>query len=285
MNEDKRTKSKTNSFLIIPILVSLTWLGLITYFLYWKFQSIDQFLKQDFNALGDYFAGAFAPLATFWLVYAVLIQSRQLKMQALELNLQREELKETRKTLEAQRLEMAEAAKQAKAQAEAIRANTRHAAKDTFFRMYSMFEDESRNILASILDGLTVTRFSNNRANFVSLNEELWSNVIGGNKYSFHYYFLKKYLDPNKEQFHIFVNRIKQRKILSLRYISLYENIISECFNIDNDNKIITNEIENNFHSEVYLVLFSIFCEGSVKFQCRDPENINIYREILKKDF
>lgn len=74
----------------------------------------------EFNEVGDFSAGFFAPLGFLWFVIALFHQRRQIAMQAEELSLQRQELQETRKTLEAQRDEMAESARQAKAQAEAL---------------------------------------------------------------------------------------------------------------------------------------------------------------------
>jgi hypothetical protein len=53
--------------------------------------------------LGDFFSGAFAPLAFFWLVIAVVIQSKELKEQREELGLTREimesQLKESKATV------------------------------------------------------------------------------------------------------------------------------------------------------------------------------------------
>ena len=47
----------------------------------------------SFSDIGDFLSGAFAPLAFFWLVVAVLLQTA-------ELGLQREELRQSRKALE-----------------------------------------------------------------------------------------------------------------------------------------------------------------------------------------
>lgn len=48
---------------------------------------------RSINELGDFFAGAFAPLAFLWLVVAVFIQSRELKEQREELKLTNKEYK------------------------------------------------------------------------------------------------------------------------------------------------------------------------------------------------
>lgn len=54
------------------------------------------------NALGDFLAGTFAPLAFLWLVATVLIQSAELKEQRKELQLTRLEFEQNRKVMEAQ---------------------------------------------------------------------------------------------------------------------------------------------------------------------------------------
>lgn len=46
----------------------------------------------SFNELGDFLAGAFAPVAFLWLIVAVYIQSRELAAQRAELSLTREEM-------------------------------------------------------------------------------------------------------------------------------------------------------------------------------------------------
>lgn len=48
------------------------------------------------NQFGDFFAGIFAPIAFFWLIVTVFMQSRELRMQRRELTFQREEIKLTR---------------------------------------------------------------------------------------------------------------------------------------------------------------------------------------------
>lgn len=70
------------------------------------------------NELGDFLAGAFAPLAFVWLVAAVLIQSE-------ELAAQREELSETRKEFVASRAVMKEQAEESRRQSEYIGEQTK----------------------------------------------------------------------------------------------------------------------------------------------------------------
>lgn len=47
------------------------------------------------NEIGDFLAGAFAPLAFFWMVITILMQGKELKLQREELELQRMELAKT----------------------------------------------------------------------------------------------------------------------------------------------------------------------------------------------
>ncbi|CAD7044685.1 hypothetical protein REJC140_03853 [Pseudorhizobium endolithicum] len=76
------------------------------------------------NEWGDFLAGVFAPLAFFWLVAAVFIQSQELGAQRQELGLTREELKLTRDEMREQREVMRAQADEAKKQAEFIAVQT-----------------------------------------------------------------------------------------------------------------------------------------------------------------
>lgn len=69
------------------------------------------------NEWGDYFAGVFAPLAFFWLIATVWIQSNELKEQRRELILTRKEFEHNRSVLQAQ-------ADEARKQAEFIGSQT-----------------------------------------------------------------------------------------------------------------------------------------------------------------
>ncbi len=106
---------KEHTILIVLAVLTVAWLSTggvyLTCWVGW-----DNIRLAEFNAVGDFLAGFFSPLAFAWFVGALVLQSK-------ELSLQREELEETRKTLEAQRAEMAESAKQAKIQAEALSAS------------------------------------------------------------------------------------------------------------------------------------------------------------------
>jgi len=70
----------------------------------------DKLTGADPNIVGDFLAGAFAPLAFMWLVAAVFLQRNELQAQRQELSLQRQELKETREVLAQQKAEMQRAA-------------------------------------------------------------------------------------------------------------------------------------------------------------------------------
>lgn len=69
---------------------------------------IDRLSCLEPNALGDTFAGAFAPVAFVWLVAAVLLQRAELRAQRQELSLTRQEFKLTRQEVTAQRTAMEE---------------------------------------------------------------------------------------------------------------------------------------------------------------------------------
>ena len=64
---------------------------------------IDRLSCLEPNALGDTFAGAFAPVAFVWLVAAVMLQRSELAAQRQELGLTRQEYKLTREEVAAQR--------------------------------------------------------------------------------------------------------------------------------------------------------------------------------------
>lgn len=57
------------------------------------FKGIDHFAGLKFNELGDFLAGAAAPLALLWFVIGYLLQTKELGLQRDELELQRNEIK------------------------------------------------------------------------------------------------------------------------------------------------------------------------------------------------
>lgn len=72
------------------------------------------------NTIGDFLAGAFAPLAFLWLVVTVLVQSQELAAQREELELTRSEMAANRGVAEATRLAIEQQAQTAKASAEFV---------------------------------------------------------------------------------------------------------------------------------------------------------------------
>ncbi|HWW46263.1 MAG TPA: hypothetical protein VNZ94_00290 [Xanthobacteraceae bacterium] len=70
----------------------------------WYCGALNKVAQTPINSIGDFLAGAFAPLAFVWLAAAVFLQSR-------ELALQREELRATRDVLEKQAMESRAATK------------------------------------------------------------------------------------------------------------------------------------------------------------------------------
>jgi hypothetical protein len=84
----------------------------------------DRLVCLEPSALGDTFAGAFAPVAFVWLVAAVILQRNELAAQRQELGLTREEFKQTRGEVKAQREAM-------QAQAEEARKNVEYIGKQT----------------------------------------------------------------------------------------------------------------------------------------------------------
>ncbi|WP_299816995.1 hypothetical protein [uncultured Roseibium sp.] len=79
----------------------------------------------DANELGDFLAGFSAPLAFFWLAYAVRIQSRELATQQDELRLTREELRLTREVATEAKEATREQAKEARRSAEYFEIQTK----------------------------------------------------------------------------------------------------------------------------------------------------------------
>ncbi|MFD1986528.1 hypothetical protein ACFSOZ_29240 [Mesorhizobium newzealandense] len=72
------------------------------------------------NTIGDFLAGAFAPLAFLWLVITVLVQSEELAAQREELELTRSEMTANRGVAEATRIAIEQQAETARASAEFV---------------------------------------------------------------------------------------------------------------------------------------------------------------------
>lgn len=89
------TSLKKTNWLIVASLVTVVYLVGLLYQLGWA--KVIKFLspESDLNAIGDFLAGVFAPVALIWLVAAVFTQRQ-------ELNETREQFEENRKIVDAQ---------------------------------------------------------------------------------------------------------------------------------------------------------------------------------------
>jgi len=85
----------------------------------------------SWNEAGDFFAGAFAPLAFIWLVVAVFLQKSELEAQRETLEQQMEELKLSREELRLNRVMLEEQAQELKQQSIAINMQADMMSQDT----------------------------------------------------------------------------------------------------------------------------------------------------------
>lgn len=69
--------------------VTIIWIGFVGYL--WQYSGIEK--PQELNGIGDFLAGAFAPLAFFWLVRGYYQQGNELQLNTKALFIQAEELK------------------------------------------------------------------------------------------------------------------------------------------------------------------------------------------------
>lgn len=106
--------------------------------------SVKDVFNLSANELGDFFAGAFSPLAFGWFLYAVFMQNAELtetrrvtEMQAEQLSLQRQELEGSKKALEEQ-----------------SHALNRQNFENTFFNLIKSLSD--------IIDGIVVEKNTQN---------------------------------------------------------------------------------------------------------------------------
>ncbi|WP_375590210.1 hypothetical protein ABWH89_05100 [Hoeflea alexandrii] len=108
------------------------------------------------NELGDFLAGAFAPLAFLLFAGAVWLQTIELREQRIQLKLQYEEYKLSRKELALTREEMVEMRRVAIAQADEARASKEFIGKQTEI-MQKQFERETLEDLHEELETLAST--------------------------------------------------------------------------------------------------------------------------------
>jgi len=102
------------------------------------------------NELGDFLAGAFAPLAFVWLMVAVLIQSTELKRQAEELKLTRGSIDDQRKVMEQQREAMEAQADALKRQAEFMAAQTANIQREVEISILSMADSRYEKMIVNL---------------------------------------------------------------------------------------------------------------------------------------
>ena len=127
---------------------SIVWIALVIGYTVWA-KGWPDFSAMKLNELGDYLAGAAAPLAFLWLVIGYYQQGEELELQ--------------RKELELQRKETARLADQAAAQADAIKANELHARKDTFLRFAELVLPDVNMLIAQMLGHSVVKQFMDQR--------------------------------------------------------------------------------------------------------------------------
>lgn len=119
-DSSQTTAEGTRTTLVFAAAASMVWLGL-AFALGWFAAPCEDgttFGCLEANEWGDFLAGVFAPVAFFWLVATVWIQSNELREQRRELALTRQEFADNRAVAEAQ-------AKEAHRQAEFIGAQTK----------------------------------------------------------------------------------------------------------------------------------------------------------------
>lgn len=104
----------------------------------------------DLNAVGDFLAGVFAPIAFLWLVVAVLIQSQELSLQRQELAATRAEVTENRKVAQAQ-------ADEARRQAEFIGKQTQILEAERQRAEMAGVDAEIAALIAGLVDTLRIT--------------------------------------------------------------------------------------------------------------------------------
>lgn len=109
------------------------------------------------NELGDYLAGAFAPLAFIWLAAAVLIQSQELKAQRQELRLTRQSVDDNREVMQAQANEARKQAEYIGQQTDILK-NEQQSRNDA--KTSRVFDAAIRRLSGSMIDNPTATAFS-----------------------------------------------------------------------------------------------------------------------------
>lgn len=217
----------------------------------------EEFLNLDPNAHGDFFAGLFAPVAFLWLVIGYFQQGSELRENTRALARQAEEAKK--------------AAEQAKIQAEGIKANAGHAAKDTYFRVLSLYERDLNSMLASIL--------TNYGPQFAGEDyvEHLWERSSNGD----HYVFFNETLNMDDDTYKLFSARVevcKTHASLVRRYRRVFEKVLLECSEIDNEAGTLREALEWSPMGEVYAMFCGTTGRWLPEFSMRSPNVVESYR-------
>ena len=251
--------------------------GLLGLCAWYSLTHLDAVYSLKPNEIGDTFAGLFAALAFTWLFAGILIQSEELK-------LQREEIKETRKTFEAQRQEMAAGTKQAKAQAEAVQANAKHAARDTFFRVLEIFEKDANSLLADFLLNARTTGLQYTNSNGVSAGtiDSLWQNYSNGNRYAFCTFAVTTYRIDIELLAHVSNQKDRIEKISKFR--KTFEKILLECDLIDDESMTLRAAFEWSPMGEAYALFSCLKPTWFANFKKRSAKFVDDYRESLPKE-
>jgi len=92
----------------------LSWAITVAWLIFIYFKIHNRILPTDLNEFGDFIAGAFAPLAFFWLVRGFYQQGKGLEQNSDALKMQATELEKTTKALEFQIQEMKASVEQQK---------------------------------------------------------------------------------------------------------------------------------------------------------------------------
>lgn len=229
----ERAQNRTRKYLVIGILLSVVWASIIGWYLF-SHIGWDTLKIEEFNEVGDFMAGAFAPLAFAWFVLALLIQSEQLKLQSAELSLQREELA-------AQRKELAEAVEQAEAQAKGIQAYAEHSAKATFLQLSQVFERDLKHY-AGYINSLV-------KENIINETKIFGQHFFEDEKYIFndeYGYFARcaRYFSLGGNINFIMESGNKRPIPQARRYIRVFEKLLFEVDKVDDNRQNLRREYE-----------------------------------------
>lgn len=125
-----QSKSDGRDWIKIGLCFTVLWVVALAVGILWGTQQKWlQAVPLELNALGDFLAGIFAPLAFLWLFVATMVQSQELQAQRQELNLTRQEFKLSRGVAEQARDEIKAQVEVARQTAAFMEAQTKAAEK------------------------------------------------------------------------------------------------------------------------------------------------------------